>query len=390
MRYAILASAVIMQMCLGATYSWSVFVQPIKELTGLQQGGVQVPFSTFYFIFPLTVMVAGSLLNRIGPRACAMTGGLLFGGGWLLASLGDQSFIYTILGIGLLAGAGAGMAYLVPIAVSIRWFPENKGFVTGIAVAGFGGGAAVVSQLGGWLMHTHHWTPFATFASLGIGFLFCITGAGSLMNFPPQTHVQTPQSTISRKSLLTDRGFLLLYLAMFTGLAAGFAINANLKQLCPLGSISLGVTGVSLFALANGAGRISWGIFFDKISSATAVKANLMSQTFILLLSPWILQSSTGFLIFATLAGFNYGGVLVIYVSTATRRWGADQVGNIYGLLFSSNIPAALSPVGAGLLFDRTGSFTPALLGLALCLGVASIVIFLTTSTINSHSKQLS
>lgn len=140
MRYLILVCAVLMQVCLGATYSWSVYVQPLKTLTGLAQGPVQIPFTVFYFVFPLTMMVAGGFLPRIGPRRSAMAGGLLFGGGWLLAGLGSHSFIFTVMGIGALAGVGAGMAYIVPIAVCIRWFPKSKGLVTGIAVAGFGGG----------------------------------------------------------------------------------------------------------------------------------------------------------------------------------------------------------------------------------------------------------
>ena len=85
MRYVILLSAVMMQMCLGATYSWSVYVQPLKALTGLQQGPVQIPFTTFYFIFPLTMMLAGTILPKIGPRLSAIIGGFLFGSGWLLA-----------------------------------------------------------------------------------------------------------------------------------------------------------------------------------------------------------------------------------------------------------------------------------------------------------------
>ena len=149
MRYLILVSAVLMQMCLGATYSWSVYVQPLKDLTGLAQGPVQIPFTLFYFIFPLTMMIAGGFLPKIGPRISAMVGGLLFGGGWLLAGLGSQSFAFTMLGIGGMAGIGAGMAYIVPIAVCIRWFPRSPGLVTGIAVAGFGGGGALGSQSGG-------------------------------------------------------------------------------------------------------------------------------------------------------------------------------------------------------------------------------------------------
>ena len=125
-----------MQMCLGATYAWSVFVLPLKQTTGILQGTAQLPFSLFYFAFPATMIVTGTLLPRIGPRRCAMIGGLLFGGGWMLAALGNLHFTFTILGIGLMAGIGVGCAYIVPIATCVRWFPRHKGLVTGVAVAG--------------------------------------------------------------------------------------------------------------------------------------------------------------------------------------------------------------------------------------------------------------
>ena len=87
-RYVILLSAVVMQMCLGATYSWSVYVRPLREITGLNQGPVQLPFTVFYFAFPATMMLSGTFLPRLGPRRSAMIGGVIFGCGWLLAALG--------------------------------------------------------------------------------------------------------------------------------------------------------------------------------------------------------------------------------------------------------------------------------------------------------------
>ena len=282
MRYLILVSAVLMQVCLGATYSWSVYVQPLKDLTGLAQGPVQVPFTLFYFIFPLTMMVAGGWLPKIGPRVSAMAGGLLFGGGWLLAGLGSHSFVFTVLGIGGMAGIGAGMAYIVPIAVCIRWFPRSKGLVAGIAVAGFGGGAALVSQVGGSLITSFGYTPFQTFTVFGILFLCLVICAGSVMRFPAVENGSAETRSIAVPLLrpgqvLGHPHFHLLYLAMFMGLAAGFAVNANLKEIFqgPGNAASTGITAVSLFALANAAGRVIWGTIFDRIHAASAIQANL-------------------------------------------------------------------------------------------------------------------
>jgi OFA family oxalate/formate antiporter-like MFS transporter len=377
MRYLILVSAVLMQVCLGATYSWSVYVQPLKDLTGLAQGPVQVPFTLFYFIFPLTMMIAGGFLPKLGPRISAMTGGLLFGGGWLLAGLGSRSFAFTIFGIGGMAGIGAGMAYIVPIAVCIRWFPRSQGLVTGIAVAGFGGGAALVSQVGGILISSLGYTPFETFTAFGILFLCLVISAGSMMRFPAAETKTVSVPSFRPGQVLGHANFHLLYLAMFMGLAAGFAVNANLKEIFqgPGTSAHIGITAVSLFALANAAGRVIWGTVFDRIQAASAIQTNLICQAAVLAAAPILAASVSGFWTFAILTGFNYGGVLVIYVSSAARSWGSRHISRIYGWLFTANIPAALSPIAAGFVFDIFTDFTPALAGLALLLTMTALII---------------
>lgn len=359
MKYVVLISAVLMQMCLGATYSWSVYVQPLKVLSGLQQGPVQIPFTVFYFIFPLSMLIAGNVLSKVGTRRSAMIGGLLFGGGWIVASLGHHSFLFTILGIGVLSGIGAGMAYIVPIAVCIRWFPKNKGLVTGVAVAGFGGGAALVSQVGGWCMEALQFTPYETFLVLGAVFLVTVFTAGSTMKVPSHSSSMEVLKTLKIREVLSSPSFHLLYLAMFTGLAAGFAVNANLKEMFG-GSgdlVRVGVIAVSLFALANAAGRVVWGTLFDRIMSRSAIQLNLYLQALTLVCAPLLLDSATGFYAVALLTGFNYGGVLVIYVSSASRIWGSENVGQVYGWLFSSNIPASLAPLLAGVVYDRYQNF---------------------------------
>lgn len=382
MRYLILAAAVLMQLCLGATYSWSVYVAELKSLTGLSQGGVQLPFSFFYFIFPLTMVFSGRVLARRGPRFSAMTGGILFGSGWLLAGMGSSSFVLTVAGIGLVAGIGAGLAYIVPISTAIQWFPDKKGLVTGISVAGFGGGAAFVSQVAGRLMSQFGYDPFQVFSVMGGIFLVVICLAGSLMQLPPAAAGEAPETRLTNASEATAPGrgnasqkspeplapwqvlkhplFRILYFAMFSGLAAGFAVNANLKELYAGPSLQAGITAVSLFALANALGRIIWGALFDRMSPALAVRANLLCQALLMISAGFLLDSTYGFYLFALGTGFNYGGILVLYASSTALCWGDRQMGTIYGWLFSSNIPAALAPVFAGLVFDIGGSFLPA------------------------------
>lgn len=377
MRFLVLIAAVTMQMCLGATYSWSVYVQPLKALTGLQQGPVQVPFTMFYFIFPLSMMIAGRFLPVLGTRKSGVIGGLLFGTGWMFASLGTDNFLFTTLGIGLVSGFGAGMAYIVPITVCVKWFPKNKGLVTGIAVAGFGGGAALVSQIGGLLLSTGNFTPFETFFTFGLCFTILVCLAGLFMVSPHKDDTFARAATLQSKEILNGTLFRILYLAMVIGLAAGFAINANLKELFQgtQGSVRVGVTAVSLFAVANALGRISWGWLFDRMNPTRTIQVNLLFQALSLVCAPFLVTSVIGFWLVSFLVGFNYGGVLVLYVSSVSNLWGVQNVGQIYGMLFTSNIPASLSPILAGMVYDRYHSFNGALFVLAAMLVGAVILV---------------
>lgn len=387
-RYLILVSAVVMQMCLGATYSWSIYVQPIREMTGLLQGPTQMPFTLFYFAFPGTMILSGTLLPILGPRLCAIAGGVFFGGGWMLAGLGGSHFGFTVLGIGLLGGIGVGMAYIVPISVCMQWFPKYKGMITGIAVAGFGGGAAMVSQVGGLLMSSRGFTPFDTFLFFGIVFLFLVTLAGTTMQNPPDASKQRPLPLMTR-DILPRKPFRVLYLAMFAGLVAGFAVNANLKELYPF-DVEAGILAVSLFAVANALGRVIWGIVFDRFPSAAAIQANLLLQALVLAAAPWLLTSSAGLQTVAVLTGFNYGGVLVVYVSSAARIWGSEHVGQVYGWLFSANIFASISPILAGFAFDIYGDFKLALWTISSLLFVVVIVVRMQSGEVNVHPPEKS
>lgn len=369
MRYCIIPAALVIQLCLGATYSWSIYVQDIKTLLGLSQAAAQVPFSVFYFVFPATMSVSGIIMNKIGPRFSAMTGGALFACGWILGSLGESNFIFTILGNGILAGIGAGIAYIVPISTCIKWFPRQKGLVTGVAVAGFGGGAALVSKVGGALL-AGGTTPFALFQLFGITFLVLTLGAGFFLTNPKNSKVINPTPT-NFKGTITDQAFLLLYFAMFTGLAAGFAVNANIKELYSGANINIGVSAVAFFAMANASGRVIWGSFFDRMQAKNVIQANLLCQALLLFLAKPLLSSSTGLLCFAIIAGFNYGGVLVVYAGAVARIWGTEKVASVYGWLFTANIPGAVAPMVAAICYDRTGSFSLALWGLGFLLLLA-------------------
>jgi OFA family oxalate/formate antiporter-like MFS transporter len=371
-RYIVLAAACVMQMCLGATYSWSVFVSPLRHATGLSQGEVQAPFTAFYLAFPVTLLFASRLVDALGPRRSALLGTLLFGCGWLLAGLaGRASFLFVVAGVGLVAGIGVGCAYIVPIAVGNRWFPRSPGFVTGVAVGGFAVGAALVGYAAEAMM-SEGVTPFDALRVLGAAFVLAGFPAAGCMAYPGE-EARPAGPVLSRRELIRTAEFTQLFPAMMAGLAAGFAVNANLKDLLPYAGTSIGGAAVSVFALGNAAGRILWGWIFDRLEPSAVIRFNLFAQAAVLVGVVFLVMDVPSLLLFSGMAGFNYGGVLVLYASTAARRWGIVQVTMVYGVLFSANIVAAPAPVLAGIVFDLTGSFAPAFIALAFVAAVTAM-----------------
>ncbi|MDX9979472.1 MAG: MFS transporter, partial [Lentisphaeria bacterium] len=151
-RYAVLAAVVLIQGCLGGIYAWSTFVPALHGTWGLGMAQTQLLFGGLIGVFTLAMIPAGRLLRRVGPKPVAVFGGSLFAVGFLLAAASGGRFGILFVGISLLAGTGTGCCYVCALTSGAAWFPERKGLVTGLAVAGFGGGAVVLAFLGQWLL----------------------------------------------------------------------------------------------------------------------------------------------------------------------------------------------------------------------------------------------
>ena len=156
-RWYVVIGAILIQLCLGAIYAWSVFTP--KLTLAVSEGGTygfsatQAAwiFSIGLLVFSVGMIISGRMLATTGPRKLASLGGIVLGIGYILGGLFGSSFFAQLLFIGIIGGAGIGLAYVVPIAVGVKWFPDKKGMVTGLAVAGFGFGATIwVKSAGSW------------------------------------------------------------------------------------------------------------------------------------------------------------------------------------------------------------------------------------------------
>ncbi|HUJ51807.1 MAG TPA: MFS transporter, partial [Bryobacteraceae bacterium] len=183
-RWWIAVAGVCLQMALGAGYAWSVFRIPLVKEYGWSIAQVSATFTICWFFLGCMAVLGGLWMNKSGPRIVAMFAGLLWGGGVFLASYSAHKLWWLYLTYGIIGGTGLGMGYIVPIAVLVKWFPEHRGLITGIAVGGFGAGSLIAAPMAGKLLQTVGVMP--TFAYLGVAYGVVAICSGFFMRNPPE------------------------------------------------------------------------------------------------------------------------------------------------------------------------------------------------------------
>src|SRR5579863_8748032 len=204
-RWLMALAGVCLQMALGAAYAWSVFRIPLAKQFGWTISQITSTFLISWFFLGCAAVVGGLWMKRSQPRVVAMTAGLLWGGGVFLASFSAHRLWWLHLTYGVIGGIGLGMGYVVPIAVLVKWFPDRRGLITGIAVAGFGTGALVTAPVATQLILRVG--VLKTFAWLGIAYLIVTMSTGWFMRVPPEGWKPdgwAPSTTQTRQRVARD------------------------------------------------------------------------------------------------------------------------------------------------------------------------------------------
>ncbi|MFP4214750.1 MAG: MFS transporter [Planctomycetota bacterium] len=370
MKYVILSASIVIQVCLGGIYAWSSLVPALKESVHLSTAQTQIIFGVLFATFTVSMVVAGRLLDRLGPRVIAGIGGLFFGAGYFLASFSGGHLAVMLLGISLLAGVGTGLGYVCPLATCMKWFPDKRGLVTGISMAGFGGGAVLLAGLAEHLL-SRGVHVLMVFRWIGIGYGVALLIASAMLSFPDAGKGVRPRRAPVAKALLRDPFFLSLVLGMFCGTFAGMLVIGNLK---PIG-LSAGIPAASAsaaigaFAIGNASGRIIWGWISDR-TDHRMVPVKLAALGLPLALLAWV-SSPTLFVLVSFAVGFGFGACFVLYAAQVAARYGLARVGGVYPIVFLAyGVAGLVGPVLGGWLYDTTASYTPAI---AVSCGVVAV-----------------
>jgi OFA family oxalate/formate antiporter-like MFS transporter len=405
-RWTVVAGALIVQIILGTVYAFSVFVKPLETEFLWSRTTTQWAFSFALAAFALTMIPAGRLQDRIGPRKVASIGGILLGISFLLAA-----FVVTkerpwalYLTYGIIGGAGIGFAYVCPIAACMKWFPDKKGLITGLAVAGFGAGALFFAGPASELLlppgSEREAMGLSQILLVGLGIkagtgfgigwksffilhgIVCATavvlGAALLRNPPEGWKPEgwDPMATKTKvmmdmdwKDMLNTPLACMLWLTFIFGATSGLMAIGQWTPMMSsilqgqtfapewMGSFGRFVEPVGILAIFNALGRIFWGKVSDLIDRPRAMMMMFLMQgmVFMLLVS---VKSPLTIFVASALVGLNFGGNFALFPSATADYFGTKHIGINYGWIFTAyGVAGILGPIVGGVLFDATQQY---------------------------------
>lgn len=349
-------------LALGVLYAWSVFKGAIKQ--NMESGGafkwdpasLNDPYAVCCLVFALTMIIAGRVQDKLGPKKAAIAGGALVGLGFIWASQ-TTDYMSWIIGFGVLAGAGIAFGYSSATPAALKWFPPHRtGRITGIVVAGFGLASVYIAPLSQYLLNHYGIQKAMLFYGITFPIIVCLL-AFFLVN-PPEGYI--PQGFIERRrtcdtgsktrsafedieatpaQMLKTPMFYMLWALYFIGAGAGLMVIGSIAGMAKASMGANAFLAVAILAIGNAGGRIAAGMLSDKIGRKHTLMIVFAFQSVLMFLSVYATQGAANALyivMLATFIGFNYGANLALFPSYTKDLWGMKNFGVNYGIIFTA------------------------------------------------------
>ena len=364
-RWLLVVLGIIIFMCLGTIYSWSIFRQPIEVFFFINATQSGLPYMIFLVFYAASMPITGILLQKHKHFHVISIGGIMVGAGWIISSF-SQNITTLIVTLGVLSGTGVGAVYGAIISAVSKMFPDRKGLATGLTLSGFGLSPFVTAPLARYVIHSYG--VMETMRFFGIAFIVVITLSALAykstepMPLPNQDLTNDPQQNISKISIFQTGTFLVLWvcfgLGTFNGLVAVNIAGPVGQEIFKLNDVVTAIS-VSIFAVFNCIGRPIFGWLTDKLQPNRTAQI-LFIIIFIASFTMVLVQSINIILYLSAFAllWLALGGWLAVAPAATAILYGSQNHSKNYGILFTAyGVGAIIGVLTSGIIRDISGSY---------------------------------
>lgn len=374
----------IMNLCLGSVYSWSIFRKPVEKafegIDSLQSG---LPYMFFLFFYSFSMPLGGKVIDRLGPKYAALLGGFTLSCGWFFAGFA-QNIYHLMFTYGIIGGIGVGIIYGVPMSVAGKWFPEKKGFAVGITLGGFGLSPFITAPLSKYLIT--NFGVMDSFKILGVLFLIVLSFFSMFMKYPDLVKTSEENSSsieVHWRDMIKSSSFYSLWVTFIFGTFSGLMVIGISS---PFAEEVLGVTAglalfVSIFAIFNGLGRPLFGHLTDKFGTKFSLLLifSLKTVSALLLISlnffPEYMKIAI-YLFTFSMFWASFGGWLAVAPASTAKFFGKQNYVKNYGFVFTAyGVGAILGGIVSGEVKELFGSYLYVFYPVALLSALGFIII---------------
>lgn len=387
-RWLIAICGVAVHLSIGSAYAWSIFTNPIAELTGWKISQISFAFSIAIFCLGISAAFMGKFVEKYGPRKTGTVAALFFGTG--VALTGVAVMIHSLpllyLSYGVIGGIGLGTGYVTPVSTMIKWFPDRRGLATGMAIMGFGFAALLTGPIAQKLIATVGVSK--TFFILGICYLLVMLLASQYLEKPPvgwtpagynetndsanATALNTDLSNLTANEAIKTRRFWYLWFMLFLNITCGIAlvsVASPMAQEVTHMSPALAATMVGIMGLFNGGGRFVWAVISDYIG-----RPNLFTTFFLInvvaLTVLYFTKTPIIFMVLIYAIMTCYGGGFSGIPAYIGDVFGTKELGAIHGYILTAWALAGMAgPLLLSFMHELTGNYNATIIVfIILCL----------------------
>ena len=387
-RWLIVLAAIGIHISIGSVYAWSVLTKPIMQAMGFSLQEVTWTFSLAILFLGTSAGFLGTYVERYGPRRSGLVAMCFFVSGLLgtAYALMQHSLPLLYLFYGVIGGIGLGTGYITPVSTLVKWFPNNRGLATGLAIMGFGFASLVAGPLMQFLVAKFGLVQ--NFIILGCLYAVIMTASALYLEPPEQVKVEAKgafkaqlpqQAQYSVKEAMRTWQFYALWWIFFTNITCGIGLLAVASPMAqevigmsPAAAASM----VGIIGLLNGGGRIVWSTVSDYLG-----RANTYIAFFIIEIAAfYILGGVQGSLMFQLLVFIIitcYGGGFSCMPAYLSDLFGTKQLSAIHGRILTAwGLAGIAGPLLLSVIYERTHSYSITLYFFSACF-VLSLLIAL-------------